>query len=86
MPAPWRRASAGRVSGYASPVGFVGWAVIGVGVIAIVAVTVYLIRQRRYYAPPPADLRRAGDETSDYSEYEHGHDIATGFVERGGGF
>lgn len=67
-------------------VGFVGIAVIAVGVVAIVAVAWYLIRQRRYYAPPPADLRRAGDDVNDYSEYEHGHDIATGFVERGGSF
>jgi hypothetical protein len=61
--------------------------VIGTFVVVVAATTVSLIRQRRFYAPPPSDLRRADDTGSaDYSEYEHGHDIATGYVERGGSF
>jgi hypothetical protein len=61
--------------------------VVGVFVLVAVATAVYLIRQRRFYAPPPSDLRRADDTGSvDYSDYEHGHDLATGYVERGGSF
>jgi hypothetical protein len=72
---------------YACGVGILGWIVIGVAVLAIVGVVLYLVRQSRMYGPPPSDLRRAGDGSrEDYSTFEEGHDIATGFVERGGSF
>ena len=50
-----------------------------------VAIGIYLVRQRRFYAATPRDLRRVDAETRDnYSVYEQGHDIATSYVERGG--
>ena len=65
----------------------VGYAVIVVGVLGVIAVTWFLYRQWRMQAPTSSDLRRAGDENrDDYSVYEQGHDIATSYVERGGNF